>query len=248
MERKYYNTNDKACKAFTERKIGGLKLSDRVWRYTEQFKTEIEMGIDLGLRDGLSADEMSRTLRQYLQHPDKLFRRVRDQHGQLHLSQRAAVYHPGQGVYRSSYKNAHRLAATETNIAYRTSDYTRWQQLDFVVGIEIRLSNNHTLNGRAFTDICDELAGRYPKNFKFTGWHPYCRCHAVVILKTLEEIKADNERIMLGQPLNGESANKVSDVPPNFKEWRIRNHDRIQKATKNGTLPYFLKDNRQYAA
>jgi len=246
--RKYYNTNDKACKAFTERKIGGLKLSDRVWRYTEQFKTEIEMGIDLGLRDGLSADEMSRTLRQYLQHPDKLFRRVRDQHGQLHLSQRAAVYHPGQGVYRSSYKNAHRLAATETNIAYRTSDYTRWQQLDFVVGIEIRLSNNHTLNGRAFTDICDELAGRYPKNFKFTGWHPYCRCHAVVILKTLEEIKADNERIMLGQPLNGESANKVSDVPPNFKEWRIRNHDRIQKATKNGTLPYFLKDNRQYAA
>ena len=50
--RKYYNTNDKACKAFTERKIGGLKLSDRVWRYTEQFKTEIEMGIDLGLRDG----------------------------------------------------------------------------------------------------------------------------------------------------------------------------------------------------
>ena len=238
--RKYYNTNDKACKAFTERKIGGLKLSDRVWRYTEQFKTEIEMGIDLGLRDGLSADEMSRTLRQYLQHPDKLFRRVRDQHGQLHLSQRAAVYHPGQGVYRSSYKNAHRLAATETNIAYRTSDYTRWQQLDFVVGIEIRLSNNHTLNGRAFTDICDELAGRYPKNFKFTGWHPYCRCHAVVILKTLEEIKADNERIMLGQPLNGESANKVSDVPPNFKEWRIRNHDRIQKATKNGTLPYLL--------
>lgn len=161
--RKYYNPNDNARKAFMERKIGGLKLSDRVWRYTEQFKTEIEMGIDLGLRDGLSADEMSRTLRQYLQHPDKLFRRVRDEHGQLHLSQRAAAFSPGQGVYRSSYKNAHRLAATETNIAYRTSDYTRWQQLDFVVGIEIRLSNNHTLNGRAFTDICDELAGRYPK-------------------------------------------------------------------------------------
>lgn len=67
--RKYYSTNDNACKAFTERKINGLKLSDRVWRYTEQFKTEIEMGIDLGLRDGLSADEMSRTLRQYLQYP-----------------------------------------------------------------------------------------------------------------------------------------------------------------------------------
>ena len=246
--RRYFSTNDEAREAFIQRKTNGLNLSDRVWNYTNQFKEEIELGLDVSLRNGVSAEEMTKELRQYLKFPDKLFRRVRDEHGVLQLSKRAAAFHPGQGVYRSSFKNARRLAATETNIAYRTSDYTRWQQLDFVVGIEIRLSNNHTLNGRAFTDICDELAGRYPKNFKFTGWHPYCRCHAVVILKTLEEIKADNERIMLGQPLNGESANKVSDVPPNFKEWRIRNHDRIQKATKNGTLPYFLKDNRQYAA
>lgn len=103
----------------------------------------------------------------------KLFRRVRDEHGELQLSKRAAVFHPGRGVYRSSYKNARRLAATETNIAYMTADYERWQQLDFVVGIEIKLSNNHTLNGVPFTDICDDLKGRYPKDFKFTGWHPY---------------------------------------------------------------------------
>ena len=45
---------------------------------------------------------------------------------------------------------------------------------------------------------------------------------------------------MLGQPLNEESANKVSDVSSNFKVWINKNHDRIQKATKNGTLPYFL--------
>ena len=23
-----------------------------------------------------------------------------------------------------------------------------------------------------FHDICDDLKGRYPKDFKFTGWHP----------------------------------------------------------------------------
>ena len=39
-----------------------------------------------------------------------------------------------------------------------TADYERWQQLDFVVGIRIELSNNHTLNDKKFRDICDELS------------------------------------------------------------------------------------------
>ena len=53
-------------------------------------------------------------------------------------------YHPGQGVYRSSYKNALRLAATETNKAFRTADYERWQNMDFVTGIEVERSpTNH---------------------------------------------------------------------------------------------------------
>lgn len=183
---------------------------------------------------------MSRDLRQYLKYPDKLFRRVRDEHGQLHLSQAAKAFNPGQGVYRSSYKNAMRLARTETNMAYRTSDYTRWQQLDFVVGIEIRTSNNHPI-----ADICDDLAGRYPKDFKFTGWHPQCRCHAVSILKTPEEMEADNERIMNGEDLNGESINTVRDVPNNFKDWVKENDSRIAMSNARGTLPYFLNDNRK---
>jgi hypothetical protein len=174
QERRYYSNNDKALEAFIERKTNGLNLSDRVWKYSDQFKNEIEMGLDLGIRNGLPAAEIARDLKQYLQYPDKLFRRVRDEHGQLHLSKAAKDFHPGAGVSRSSFKNARRLAVTETNIAYRTSDHTLWQKLDFVVGIEIRLSNNHTLNGKPFTDICDDLKGKYPKTFKFTGWHPLC--------------------------------------------------------------------------
>jgi predicted GNAT family acetyltransferase len=238
QERRYYRSNGKACDAFKTRKIAGLGLSDRVWNYTNQFKTEIEMGLDLGLRDGLSAAEMSRDLRQYLKYPDKLFRRVRDEHGQLHLSKAAKAFNPGQGVYRSSYKNAMRLARTETNIAYRTSDYTRWQQLDFVVGIEIRTSNNHPI-----ADICDELAGRYPKDFKFTGWHPQCRCHAVSILKTPEEMEADNERILNGEPINSSSQNEITDIPATYKTWVTDNSQRIKNAK---STPYFISDNKQY--
>jgi hypothetical protein len=243
QERKYYSNNDKALDAFLERKTSGLNLSDRVWKYTDQFKNEIEMGIDLGLRDGLPAAEMARDLKQYLQYPDKLFRRVRDEHGQLHLSKAAKDFHPGAGVCRSSYKNAIRLARTENNMAYRTADHERWQQLDFVVGIEIRLSNNHTLNGRPFTDICDDLKGKYPKDFKFTGFHTACCCYAVSILKTPEELAQENEAILAGKEPDKSSANEINDVPENFKQWVEKNKSRIEQAERRGTLPYFIRDN-----
>lgn len=241
--RRYFSTNDEAREAFIQRKTNGLNLSDRVWNYTNQFKEEIELGLDVCLRNGVSAEDMTKELRQYLKFPDKLFRRVKDEHGVLQLSKRAAAFHPGQGVYRSSFKNARRLAATETNIAYRTADYTRWQDLDFVVGIEIKLSNNHTLNGIEFTDICDKLKGLYPKTFKFTGWHPHCKCYAVTILKTEEEMAEDNRRIMAGEePVQG-SKNEVTDVPDNFKQWLTDNEDR---AKRSFSVPYFITDNKQF--
>lgn len=238
QERRYFSTNGAARDAFIKRKTDGLGLSDRVWKYTNQFKDEIELRLDLGIRSGRSADELSRDLRSYLQHPDKLFRRVRNKHGQLVLSQRARAYHPGRGVYRSSYKNARRLAATETNIAYRTADYERWQQFDFVVGIEIKLSNNHPE-----PDICDDLKGRYPKDFKFTGWHPHCRCHVETVLKTPDELIADNRRIMEGGKPTETSVNTVADVPQAFTDWVEANRERMTAAK---SLPYFIRDNSKY--
>lgn len=239
----YYARNEEARLAFQKRRIDGLGLSERVWNLTQQFRQEIELGLDIALRDGLSASQTARRLRQYLNEPERLFRRVRDEHGVLRLSQAAKAYHPGQGVYRSSYKNARRLAATETNMAYRTADYLRWQQLDFVVGIEIRLSNNHTCNGKPFHDICDELKGRYPKDFKFTGWHPLCRCYAISVLKTDEEMDEDTQKILNEEKPGTESRNAVKDVPDKFKKWISDNKDRIARSK---SLPYFMRDNEKY--
>ncbi|MCD8297535.1 MAG: hypothetical protein LUC88_08175 [Prevotella sp.] len=149
--------------------------------------------------------------------------------------------------------NARRLAATETNIAYRTSDYERWQQLDFVVGIHVILSNNHTIKNSMgklvrLYDICDDLSGRdekdtrgrYPKTFKFTGWHPFCRCHAVSILKTEKELEDDNKRILDGEQPSEKSVNTVPDLPKEFQDWVDENEKRIKTAK---SLPYFLTDN-----
>lgn len=167
-------------------------------------------------------------------------------------------FHPGQGVYRSSYKNTRRLAVTETNIAYRTSDHLRWQQMDFVVGIRVVISNNHTLNGVAFTDICDRLSskkegdgkGLYPKDFKFVGWHPHCRCHVETVLKTEDEMQEDTQRILNGLPTTTNSVNTVKDTPPEFKafanEFNARNEERGAMGLRPLNTPYFIRDNRGY--
>ena len=142
---RYQARNLEALSAFQKRKENGLNLSQRVWKYAEELKDAMELGIDVGLGEGKSAQQLSRDLRQYLNEPDRLYRRVRDKGGNLRLSKAAKMYHPGQGVYRSSAKNAQRLTRTEINMAYRESEYLRWQQLDFIVGIRVMLSNNHTI-------------------------------------------------------------------------------------------------------
>lgn len=190
--------------------------------------------------------------RKVVNHPRKvafnniLAHRILDvESEELHLSKRAKAYHPGQGVYRSSYKNARRLTATETNMAYRSADYEHRQALDFVVGIKIQLSNNHTLNGEPFVDICDHLAGNYPKDFKFVGWHPLCRCLVANIFKTKDESNEDIARMLRGEaPIPPEqSKNYVGDTPDQFKAWCTLNAGRVERAK---SLPYFIRDNKGY--
>jgi len=248
--KQYQARNLEALQAFQQRKAGGLGLSQRVWKYTEEFKTALELGIDVAVGEGRSAQQLSRDLRQYLQQPDKLFRRVRDKGGNLRLSKAAQMYHPGQGVYRSSAKNAERLARTEINMAYREAEYLRWQQLDFVVGFRIWLSNNHTTKdskGKTVPlyDICDELAGDYPKTFKFLGWHPQCRCVVTPIMADYDEYNKNRanrlKAIVRGQTYKSlPSRRTVRDVPAAF-----RTHiEAIAGRAKNWkAMPYYIRDN-----
>lgn len=226
-----------ALNAFIARKETGMNLSRRVWNLTQQFKSEMELALELGMGEGKSAAALSRDIRKYLVEPNKLFRRVRDKSGALRLSKAAAAYHPGYGVYRSSYKNALRMTATENNIAYRTADHNRWQALPFVIGIEIHISNNHPTE-----DICDLFDGkRFPKDFKFTGWHPWCRCYAVSVLASQEEMDAYTTAIMNGEDVSHwKFTGQVEKMPKEFNKWMKDNKARIENAT---SMPYFIKDN-----
>jgi hypothetical protein len=266
---RFFLRNKEAMDAFFVRKTKGLDLSQKVWNYTSELKAELERTLDLAIGEGTPANRLATKIKEYLNEPDKWYRRFRVKIGEDEdgnpiygrkwkrrvfdkengiyqwIDDNPKDYHPGRGVYRSSYRNAQRLARTETNIAYRSADYERWQQLDFVVGIEIKLSNNHPE-----PDICDDLKGIYPKTFKWTGWHPNCRCYMVPVLASKDELDAMLEKIMNGEEpgnLSVYSSNEVEELPGNFKTWLQdpNTQKRIEAAEEKGTLPYFIRDNKQ---
>ncbi len=64
-------------------------------------------------------------------------------------------------------------------------------------------------------------------------------CYCVSIIKTDEEFWEWDE----DKGNDTGSINKVKDVPDTFKQWVLENRQKINKAQKKNTLPYFLKDN-----
>ena len=241
---RWFSRNHDAMDAFFKRKseYGGLNLSQKVWKYTGQFKEEMELALSASLGQGDSAATVSRHVRQYLKEPDRLFRRVRDEEGNLKLSKRAAAYHPGRGEYRSSYKNAMRLARTETNMAYRAADCERWNDIPFVVGMEVKRSNHPFA-----CSVCEALAGKYPKDFKFVGWHPQCRCYIVPVLADEKDRMAYHRAVLNGEDVEGwKFEGEIAEPHAGFQKWIGENQERIGEARQRGTLPYWIKDNPKY--
>jgi hypothetical protein len=137
-------------------------------------KLRKESYLQNGIKEGKNAEEIQKSLKTYLNEPDSLFRRVRNKETrQLELSKAAQQYKPRQGVYRSAYDNAMRLARTEINAAFRQAEWEAYQQDPLITGFRIVLSNNHTTlkDGTPvpLKDICDKLQGEYPKSFRWTG-------------------------------------------------------------------------------
>lgn len=278
---RYFARNKESVDAFFKRKseYGGLNLSQRVWKYVGDFKTEMEMALSVAMGEGKSAATISREVRKYLQRPDMMFRRFRVKTGEQDIFdadgnvvgkepvygrvwKRKVVdavtgnvswqtvnlkdYSFGRGVYRSSYKNAMRLARTETNMAYRTADQERWRQLDFVIGYRVVLSDNHPE-----PDICNDLSakrgekgnrGVYPKDFVFKGWHPQCRCYVVPILADEKEFDKIQEAILNDEPIP-ESKSAIREPNKYFQDWWKSNKKRVSEAQ---SLPYWVKDNPKY--
>lgn len=227
----FFQTNSAALKAFQKRKDRGMNLSARLWKQADEYKCSLEAAISCAIEKGTSAVTLSKQISRYLVNFPELQKDYKERFGRA------------TDVHDCEY-NSMRLARTEINMAYREAENERWRQMEFVVGYEIKVSNNHGCKGvpkGQYHDICDELAGKYPKDFKWTGWHPQCRCYKIPILMTEDEFWEWDGR---GEEPSG-SVNEIKDVPDNFKRWAEKNSSRIAAAKKRGTLPYFVRDNEK---
>lgn len=227
----YFLPNTPALEAFISRANNATTLADTVWNISKQARAEMETHLGIGIVNGDSAQVISQRIRQYLQNPQALFRRVRDKNGKLIASQAMRENAPGQGVYNSAFKNSMRVARSETNMAYLLSDNLRWQQNDMVLGVRISLSDAHKI-----VDICDDLIGDYPKYFVWVGWHPQDLCNATPILMP----KADFEKYLEsgGKLPKGK---QITEMPENFKDYMKANIDRFEGYKSQ---PYFITDNK----
>lgn len=245
----------------------GLNLAKTVWNYCQQTKSEFEMAMSNtiadGIRQGSSAEEIGKSIRRYLNDPDMMYRRYHTIKVQKNGKKKDVVTwrrrriidgkvrfieepleKVGMGVYRSARKNAIRVARTEINAAYHKARNERWQNEPFVIGQYIHVSPQHNID-----DICNDLEGRYPKDYVWISWHPQCICTSDPITIQGEEKKEFYKRLMAGEDMsNYVSTFAVLTMPEKYNQYIKDNSEAIVKAGMKGKLAWHLQDNTKYWA
>ena len=215
----YFQTNSDQLKAFQTRKDRGLNLSAKLWKQSQTYKDSLEATISTAVEKGMSAITLSKKLSQYLKDWPSLQADYQEKYGKA------------TKCYDCEYRSI-RLARNEINLAYRTAEQERWRKFDFILGYKVKLSHSHPRY-----DICDELQGDYPKDFKFTCWHPNCLCYTVPIVMSEDEYWSDDRNKI---------QNMITEPPENFTKWCSDNASRILDAEEKGNFPYFIKDNKNF--
>lgn len=245
----------------------GLNLAQTVWNYCQQTKSEFEMAMSNtiadGIKQGSSAEEIGKSIRRYLNDPDMMYRRYHTIKVQKNGKKKDVVTwrrrriidgkvrfieepleKVGMGVYRSARKNALRVARTEINSAYHKARNERWQKEPFVIGQYIHVSPQHNID-----DICNDLEGRYPKDYVWISWHPQCICTSDPITIQGDEKKEFYKRLMAGEDMsNYVSPFAVLTMPEKYNQYIKDNSEAIVKAGMKGKLAWHLQDNTKYWA
>ena len=211
-------------------------LSNRVWDFKEENKKIIEKIVQDAIRDGKGVNETKNSVKEYLN---------TDGNGKMKKT--------GAGVYKNPLKNCERLMRTEVNAAYRSAEIDSYNAMDVVLGYEIHLSGNHYTTRKnkppiPIHDICDECAGKYPKNFIWFGWHPNCRCYITPITMTPEQFAAYMDAEDEGREKEYLDSITIKDFPDGFKKYFSYNASNIiNTVAKNPKrqLPSWFENNKK---
>ena len=210
--------NLNALKMFINRTTDTKFLCDMIWKLEEGYCAELKIFLGIGIANGEGSQVIGRQIHQYLENPEALFRRTRDKEGNLILNKTAKGDPPNKELLKSAYENAVKIIASLTNQSYLLADHNRWLSMDIIIGVSISTSGVHETK-----DICDELAGVYPKTFILLGWHLCCHCHITPVMVSETNFKAYLRGV---EKLNNA---QITEMPENFTKFVEKNKEQIAK-------------------
>lgn len=155
--------------------------------------------------------------------------------GASSIISRSLLINPGQGTYRSSYRNISRLAINELDTDWRNHIETYLESNEAIVAYRVRISNLPNV-----CPICEALNGSlFPPTFKWWGFHVSCRCYLEPVFANDEELeRSDYNRIS--------SENYVSRPSDKVYSWINDNRDRLLRQQERGTLYDWISENQNY--
>lgn len=165
----------------------GYRLSDRIWKQGQAYRTAIDRTIQRGIQQGWSADKLARELQQYV---DPAYAPVKyTKSGRVYRTGTAAPYRP------NAASASRRLARTEITRVHGESMKERVRAVPGAF-IRWRLSLAHPK-----IDICDDHAtadlhglgaGCYPVDqVPMYPAHPFEMCTLVPEQKSRDEVRAE---------------------------------------------------------
>lgn len=169
----------------------GYRLSDRIWRTSQDVRDKIDRLLIVGLADGNSALNIAQALEFYLI-PEEAGRRTLKPYGRQFMSENGAAF------------SAMRLARTELARAFNAASFTASYLNPYVDKIDVARSSN----GDPTCTICPQHATigiggdriREPYSIhaaNYGPFHPHCMCHnRPVVTDSPAEVTRRLRRIM----------------------------------------------------
>lgn len=143
----------------------GMTPSDRIWDLTNRMELDVKRRLISDIANGVSPNDIADQIQKY-----------------IYVNGVDPDLETGPGIYRSAFKNAMRLARTETSRAYSDATGAWAENKSWIEGIQPTLSPAH--DG---ADECDDYAAgdpMDPADYADTfPLHPHCMCFGTYVIK-----------------------------------------------------------------
>lgn len=160
---KWSTAQSRVIKKIAKTNLAGQTFSERVVDLSVRAEADLRRRIANGIAQGESPQSIAKDVKKYV--------------GPYDAAVDAVV---GPGLYKNPFRNAMRIARTETNRAYARASAEFAKGKSFIKGIMITLSPAHEDE-----DVCDDWAGKIvsPEEFEeLVPFHPHCMCYSTFVL------------------------------------------------------------------